>query len=166
MKSVADNLARQMVRQRLAPRSRLRFCSRPHPLNSGFTLCLRGLQLFQMEFKLFELDNDLLALDAEHSAPQLLDDQLQMLDLITAGTQFLILLRECLAMGLELRLKRSKLIFMGNGEKSKLLLMLNQQSLQSFSIEPVKIRQLSGIHTHSMPSMKSECINKRCMNKG
>ena len=37
-----------------------------------------------MEFELFELDNDLLALDAEYSAPQLLNDQLQMLDLLTA----------------------------------------------------------------------------------
>jgi hypothetical protein len=84
MKSVRDNLAWQMLRQRLAPGSRLRFRSRSHSLNSGFHLGLRGLQLFQMKFELFELNNDLLALDAEHPAPQLLDDQLQMLDLLAA----------------------------------------------------------------------------------
>jgi hypothetical protein len=91
LRKVADNFAREMFRQRLASRSRLRFLSRCHPLNSGFLLGLRGLQLFQMEFELFELNNDLLALDAEHPAPQLLDDQLQMLDLLAAGTQFLAL---------------------------------------------------------------------------
>jgi hypothetical protein len=37
-----------------------------------------------MKFELFELNNDLLALDAEHPAPQLLDDQFQMLDLLAA----------------------------------------------------------------------------------
>jgi hypothetical protein len=37
-----------------------------------------------MELKLFELDNDLLALDVEDPAPQLLDDQLQVLDLLAA----------------------------------------------------------------------------------
>jgi hypothetical protein len=31
-----------------------------------------------MEFKLFELNNDLLALDAEHSAPQLLNDRIRL----------------------------------------------------------------------------------------
>ena len=91
-----------MLGQRLASGSRLRFRSRSHSLDSGFHLGLRGLQLFQMKFKLFKLNNDLLALDAEHPAPQLLDDQLQMLDLLAAGTQLLILLGECLAMGLEL----------------------------------------------------------------
>src|SRR5580700_11203629 len=135
MKSVADNLARQMVRQRLAPRSRLRFCSRPHPLNSGFTLCLRGLQLFQMKLKLFELNNDLLALDAEHPAPQLLDDQLQMLDLLAAGAQFLTLFREYVPLALELSFERSKLVLVRSGNRQKLLLMRNEQRLQSLSIK-------------------------------
>ena len=96
--------------------SRLRFRSRCHSLNSGFHLGLRGLQLFQMEFELFELNNDLLALDAEHPALQLLDDQLQMLDLLAAGAQLLILLGECLAMGLKLSLKRAKLVFASGNE--------------------------------------------------
>ena len=73
-----------MLGQRLASGSRLRFRSRSHSLYSGFPLGLRGLQLFQMKFELLELNNDLLALDAEHPAPQLLDDQLQMFDLLAA----------------------------------------------------------------------------------
>src|SRR5580704_4346576 len=104
-----------------------------------------------MKLKLFELNYDLLALDAEHPAPQLLDNQLQVLDLLAAGAQLLILLRECLAMGIEFSLKRSKLVFMGSGKESKLLLMRNEQSLKCFSIKRIKIRQLSGIHAHSMP---------------
>jgi hypothetical protein len=166
MKSVADNFARQMLGQWLAPRSGLRLCNWPHPFNSGFTLRLRALQLFQMEFKLFEFDNDLLALDAENSAPQLLDDQLQMLDLLAAGTQLLILLGKCLAMRIELGLQRSKLVLMRSSKRMQFLLMLNEQCLQCLSIKPVKIWQRSGIHAHSMPSMKSECINKRRMSKG
>jgi hypothetical protein len=75
-------LAWQMFGQRLASGSRLRFRSRCHPITSGFHLGLRGLQLFQMKFKLFELNNDLLAFDAP--ALQLLDDQLQMLNLLAA----------------------------------------------------------------------------------
>ena len=69
-----------------------------------------------MEFELFELKDHLLALDAEHPALQLLDDQLQMLDLLAAGTQLLLLLGECLAMGLKLSLERSQLIFMRSAE--------------------------------------------------
>src|SRR5260370_12523210 len=56
MKSVADNLAEEMLGQRLASRSRLRFRSRTHSLNSGFTLRLRALQLFQIEFELLQLN--------------------------------------------------------------------------------------------------------------
>jgi len=51
-----------------------------------------------MEFELFELSNDLLALDTEYPAPQLLDDQLQVFDLLVAGTQFLDLFRQRLAL--------------------------------------------------------------------
>src|ERR1039458_3040161 len=122
MKSVADNLAWEMLGQRLAPRSRLRFRSRYHPLDSGFHLCLRGLQLFQMKFELLKLNNNLLALDSEHPPPQLLDDQLQMLDLLAARAQFLVLLGECLAMGLKLSLERSKLVLMRSGKRNELLL--------------------------------------------
>ena len=115
VKSVRHHFAREMFRQRLAPGSRLRFFSRGDAFDGGFHLGLRGLQLFQMKFELLKLNNDLLALDAEHPALQLLDDQLQVFDLLTAGTQFLILLGECLAMGLKLSLKRSKLVFMRSG---------------------------------------------------
>ena len=54
-----------------------------------------------MKFELLKLKNDLLALDAEHPALQLLDDQLQVFDLLAAGTQLLDLLGERLAMGIE-----------------------------------------------------------------
>ena len=57
-----------------------------------------------MKFELLKLNNDLLALDAEHPAPQLLDDQLQMFDLLAAGAQLVDLVGECLAMGIELSL--------------------------------------------------------------
>src|ERR1700733_15267650 len=150
VKSVRHHFAREMFRQRLAPGSCLRFLCRGHAFHSGFHLGLRGLHLLPMEFKLFELKNDLLALDAEHPALQLLDDQLQMLDLLTAGTQFLILLGECLAMGLKLSLKRSKLVFMRNGKGSKFLLMRKEQRQQCLSIKRVEIRQRSGIHGRRM----------------
>jgi hypothetical protein len=89
VKNVADNLPRQMLGQRLAPGSRLRFRSRYYSLHGGFHLGVRGLQLFQVKFELLKLNSELLALDAEHPAPQLLDDQLQMFDLLAAGsTQF------------------------------------------------------------------------------
>src|SRR3954452_470340 len=108
-----------------------------------------------MKFQLLKLNNDLLALDAEHPAPQLLDDQLQMLDLLAAGTQFLTLFREYVPLALKLSF-----------ESSQFSLMRKDQRLKSFSIEPVEVRQRSGIHAHSMPSAKLECIHKRCMNKG
>jgi len=69
-------------------------------------------------------------------------------------------------MGLKLDLQRSKLVFMRGGKGSKFLLMRNEQSQQRLSIKRVKIRQLSGIHAHSMPSSTSECIHKSRMNTG
>ena len=154
--AVCHDFAREMLRQRLAPGSRLRFPSRGHAIDSRFHLSLRGLQFFEMEFELFELKNHLLALDAEHPALQLLDDQLQMFDLLAVGAQLLVLLGECLAMGLELSLERSQLVFM----RSKLLLMRMDQGQQCLSIQRIKIRQGSAIHERSMPSMQSECTRK------
>ena len=46
--------------------------------------------------------------DAKHPSLQLLDDQLQLLDLLAAGTKFLILLGECMAMGLKLSNKSAR----------------------------------------------------------
>jgi hypothetical protein len=149
VKSVCDNLAWEMLGQRLAPRSRLRFRSRGHAFYSGFHLGLGGLQLFQMEFKLFELKNHLLALDTEHPALQLLDDQLQVLDLLAAGTQFPALFGEYLPVALKLGF-----------ESCQLGLMRKDQCRQCFSIELVEIRQRSAIHGRSMPSMRSECTRK------
>ena len=57
-------------------------------------------------------------------------------------------------MGIELGLERSKLVLTRicqSSESSKFLLMRDKQCLQSLSIKPVKIRQLSCIHAHSMP---------------
>jgi hypothetical protein len=56
-------------------------------------------------------------------------------DLFAAGTQFLILLGECLAMGLKLSLKRSKLVFMRSGKGSEFLLMRMEQRQQCLSIK-------------------------------
>ena len=52
---------------------------------------LACLQLFELELQLLDLARDLLALAAEHHAPQLSDDQLQMFDLAIATEQFFLL---------------------------------------------------------------------------
>ena len=105
----------------------LRFVDRGDAFDSRLHLGLRGLQLLQMEFKLFELKHHLLALDAEHPALQLLDDQLQVFDVLAAGAQLIVLLGEGLAVRLKLHLERSKLVFMRSGERSKLLLVRVEQ---------------------------------------
>ena len=135
MKSVGNNLAWELLGQRLAPGSRLQFLSPGDAFDGGFHLGLRRLHLFQMKFELLKLNYNLLALDAEHPALQLLKDKLQVFDLFAAGTQLLILLGECLAMGLELSLERSKLLFMRSGKGSKFLLMRVEQRQQCLSIE-------------------------------
>jgi len=86
LRKMRDDLAGKMLGQRLARRSRLDFGSRCNGFDGRLHLGLRGLQLFQMEFKLFEVNNNLLALLAEHRTSQLLDHQLQMLDLLAART--------------------------------------------------------------------------------
>src|ERR1035441_3978574 len=49
VRKVSDNFAREMLGQRLASRSRLRFLGRCYPLDSRFHLGFRGLPLFPME---------------------------------------------------------------------------------------------------------------------
>lgn len=88
-----------------------------------------------MKFELLKLKINLLALDAEHPALQLLDDQLQVFDLLAAGTQLLVLLGERLTMGVEFSLERSKLVLMRSGKGSKFLLMRKQQRQQCLSIK-------------------------------
>ena len=102
--SVRDGLARQMRRQGLALGPRLwrrfganRVCSR---IRRG----LRGLQFFQFQFELFQLDDDLLALLTEDRAPQLLDQQLQMFDLLAASAQFIALFGELLGVARQTQL--------------------------------------------------------------
>src|SRR5450631_2323872 len=84
VRKMRDNFTGERFGKWLAPRACLRFLNWSVPLNSCFHLGLRALQLFHMEFELFKLKNDLLALDAEHHVPQLLDDQLEMFDLLAA----------------------------------------------------------------------------------
>jgi hypothetical protein len=69
-------------------------------------------------------------------------------------------LGECLAMGLKLSLKRSKLVFMRSGKGSEFLLMRKEQRQQYLSIKRIKMRQRSAIHERSMPSVRSECTTK------
>ena len=78
------DFARQMLRQRPALRSRLQFLRRRDAIRHSFHLSLGCLFLFQLELKLFELEDDLLALLAEHHVPQLLDHELQMFDPLAA----------------------------------------------------------------------------------
>ena len=115
---------------------------------------LRGLQLFQMEFELFELNNDLLALLAEDPAPQLLDQQLEMLDLLVAGTQLFALRGERLAVFIEFRVQLLECLVL-RGERralfDQLVMPVNEQRLQRFDVELIEIWKSSNNHERSMP---------------
>ena len=87
---------------------------------------LSSLQFFKPELKLFQFSAQLLALPAEDHPPVLLDDQLQMLDLMCARSEFLVLFQRLGMLG-------------------------DHQRLQRFWIEPVEIRQGSRNHDRSMP---------------
>ena len=75
-----DHFALQMFRQGLAFRSRLRLLSWGNAVQHRFHLGLGRLFLFKLELELLELEDDLLALLAEHHLPQLLDHELHVLD--------------------------------------------------------------------------------------
>ena len=154
VRKVRDNFARKMFRKRLTSRFRLRSFNRCHPLNRSFHLGLRGLQFFQMEFELFELNNDLLALTPEDRAPQLLDDELQMRDLLVAGTQLLAPRGERLAVFIEFRVQLLECLVL-RGERralfSQLVVPVDEQRLQRFDVELIEIRQLSNNYERSMP---------------
>ena len=107
-----------------------------------------------MEFELFELNNDLLALLAEDHVPQLLDDELQMLDLLVAGTQLLAPRGERLAVFIEFRVQLLECLVL-RGERralfSQLVVPVDEQRLQRFDVELIEIRQLSNNYERSMP---------------
>jgi hypothetical protein len=83
-----------MRRQGLAlgPRLGRRFGA--NPVSDRFRRSLRGLQFFQFQFELLQLNDDLLALLTEDGAPQLFNQQLQMFDLVATCVQFLALFGE------------------------------------------------------------------------
>src|ERR1700733_4459591 len=81
---VHDLFALEMLRQRLAFGTRLRFLARRNPFVQRFGFRLRGLVLFEFKLQLFELEDQLLALLAEDDVAELLDHQSQMLDVLSA----------------------------------------------------------------------------------
>ena len=60
-------------------------------MGCGDTLGLLRLQFFELQLQLLDLAADLLALGAEDHPPQLGDDQLQVLDLVVAAEELLLL---------------------------------------------------------------------------
>jgi hypothetical protein len=89
---VGSHFAREVLGERLAIRPALRRLLRCNALDSRFRRGLGGLHVFEFKLKLLELDDDLLALAAEDHAAQLLHHQLQVLDPLAAGAQFISLL--------------------------------------------------------------------------
>ena len=128
--------ALKMRGQGLALGPRLGSCLRISRVGSRFRRCLRGLQFFQFQFELFQLNRDLLALASEYRSPQLLDNQLQVFDLLLV------------------RAKRRPIP----------IVLLNQQRLQRFYVEPIERRQRGGVHERSMPRSAVERSAKSLMN--
>lgn len=65
--------APKMLGQRLAPGPHPGRRFGENPVSNRFRRSLRGLQLFQFQLKLLQVNDDLLALLTEDRAPQLLD---------------------------------------------------------------------------------------------
>src|SRR5579863_1204643 len=78
--SMRDHFALEMFCKWLAFRTRLRFVARRNAVGYSFAFGLCGLFFLQLKLQLFKLEDDLLALGAEHPVPHLLDQQLQVLD--------------------------------------------------------------------------------------
>jgi hypothetical protein len=124
-----------MFGQRLTYRFRRRRPTRRLSRECRNELALRGnlggLQFFQLQLQLFDLPLQLLRLAPKLHAPQLGDEQLQMLDLTFAREQPLL--------------------------RSDQLIMLRQdQRLQSSGIEKIQVgeRRKRGSHRRSMPSTR------------
>jgi hypothetical protein len=151
---VRDNFARKMLGQRFARRSGLGFGLRRDCLDTGLYFGPCRLQLFQVQFELFNLDCNLLAPGAEHHPLELLDDKLQMLNLLGVGKKLLRLFHNCLALAIKLGFKscllcrESCLLCVA---RCQLSAMPNKQRHQCFSIERIKVRQRSDNHARSMP---------------
>ena len=107
--SMRNGLALKMRGQGLAPGPRLWRDFRTSGVSNRFRRGLRCLQLFQFQLELFQLNDDLLALLTEDRAPQLLDQQLQMFDLLAARAQFIALFGELLALRSELGFQSGQL---------------------------------------------------------
>jgi hypothetical protein len=124
---VGDDFAWKMHGQRLARGLGLGL-SLGH-FYACFSGGLRGLQLFQVQFKLLNLDGDLLTPGPEHHALQLLDDQAQTFDLMAL---------------------RGERFPMGRVGLLALRMLLDHQRLQGFDIELIEIRKIGGNHDRSM----------------
>jgi hypothetical protein len=77
--NVRDHIAGEMFWQRLTFRSGL-LLNRRNAIDHGFHLGLRRLHVLKLKLKLLQLDDDLLALGAEHHTSQLLDHEFHVLD--------------------------------------------------------------------------------------
>jgi hypothetical protein len=147
--SMGYGFAPKMLGQRLTPGTRRgrRFGARR--IGSRFRRRLRGLQLFQFQFELLQLDDDLLALAPKDRAPQLLDEQLQMFDLLAARVQFIALRGKPLAL---------------RGELDMLAMTLNKEYLQRFVVQLIEIGKSADSHALSMPRCAVESRAKSRMN--
>jgi hypothetical protein len=101
------------------------------------------------------LRGDLLALVSEELVTHLLDQQLQVFNLLVAGTQLLALFDKLVTQCVELR-------FLTCGG----LALPDQQSLQLFHPEPIERRQYGIGHEPSMPSGVVEKNTDSRMNTG
>ena len=84
VRSVRDHFAREMLRQRLALRSCLRFFSRGNSFGPASISAWVVSSSSSSKLQLLKLDDDLLALRAEDHVPQLLDHELHVLDPLAA----------------------------------------------------------------------------------
>src|SRR5258708_351792 len=115
---------------------------------------MRCLVIFKLQFHLFQLDDDLLALGTEGHMPELVDHELQMFDSLAAGAQLISLFGKCLSMGIEFGFKPPNLRIAICDERIELLLLCNEKGQQGVTIEAVQIGERSAIHEQSMPSIK------------
>src|SRR5271170_1930255 len=88
------------------------------------------LQFFELQFQLLDLTADLLALGAEDHPPQLGNDQLQMLDLVVAAEELLLLSGQLFVPG------------------KNLLLLRSNQCLQSYTVQSTQISRSSKGRSH------------------
>src|SRR5215472_7209299 len=165
-----------MFWQRLAHRPRLELPVGLLTLRKGFGLRLGGLILFQFQFQLFELENQLLALGSVQHLAILLNLQLQLLDALATNPQFFPLRRQSLELRQEFRFElahrnflAAQLLLLSSEDRAELLplfLLRADQRQQRVAIQRAEIGNRGVIHAESMPSQPPSCMLKTRINTG